>query len=294
MLEQSILKDCCDMHLHVAPSLINRVTDIVGVARQAEEAGYRAVVIKDHHCNSAPACNQIKKHLFSHSRLDIFGSISLNNSVGGINVYVVEAAMGFGARVVWMPTVSAAAHINFHGGKGSFPGSTLALQEIPLVLTDENGKLKQEVVDVIQAISRNPQVVLATGHASAAEVNAVIEKAVELGVKHIMVDHPTFGLGATIEQIKYWASLGCWIENCGTISDPRNAPYGIPYREIADLVRTVGVEKTILSSDYGQVKFGDCIEGMDSFIHAMRLEGFTEEELRTMCCHNPAKILSLA
>lgn len=294
MTETNILKGCCDMHLHVAPSMMKRVTDIVGVARQAEAAGYRAIVIKDHHCNSAPACDQIKRHLFSQSNLDIFGSISLNNAVGGINVYSVEAAIGFGVRVVWMPTVSAAAHINFHGGKGSFPSTSLSLEESPMVLTDENGRLKPEVVEVLRSIARNPQVVLATGHASAAEINAVIEKAVELGVRHIMVDHPTFGLGATIEQIKYWASLGCWIENCGTISDPRNSPYGIPYNEIADLIRIIGVDKCIMSSDYGQAKFGDCIEGMDSFIHAMRLEGFTDAELRTMCCDNPARILSLS
>lgn len=293
MTEANVLKGCCDMHLHVAPSMMKRVTDIVGVARQADEAGYRAIVIKDHHCNSAPACDQIKKHLFSQSNLEIFGSISLNNAVGGINVYVVEAAIAFGVRVIWMPTVSAAAHINFHGGGGSFPSTTLSLKEKPMVLTDETGQLKPEVVEVIQVIARNPQVVLATGHASAGEVNAVVEKAVELGVKNIMVDHPTFGLGATLEQIQYWASLGCWIENCGTISDPRNAPYGVPYNEIADLIRLIGVEKTILSSDFGQAKFGDCIEGMDGFVHAMRLEGFTEAELRTMCCDNPAKALSL-
>lgn len=293
MVEANILKGCCDMHLHVAPSMMKRITDIVGVAKEAEEAGYRAIVIKDHHCNSAPACDQIKKHLFSRSDLEIFGSIALNNSVGGINLYAVEAAIGFGARVVWMPTVSAAAHIAFHGGGGSFPSTTLPLKEVPIVLTDEKGNLKQDVIEVIRAISRNPQVVLATGHASAMEVNAVVEKAVELGVKHIMVDHPTFGLGATIEQIKYWATLGCWIENCGTISDPRNAPYGIPYSEIAELIRTIGVQKTILSSDYGQIKFGDCIEGMGSFVHALKLEGFTDTELKTMCCKNPAEILSL-
>lgn len=293
MLEPNILKGCCDMHLHVAPSMMKRITDIVGVAKQAEEAGYRAIVIKDHHCNSAPACDQIKKHLFARSDLGIFGSISLNNAVGGVNPYVVEAAVQFGVRVVWMPTVSAAAHINFHGGKASFPSTALGLPEKPIVLTDDDGRLKDEVVDVIRIIAANPQVVLATGHASAAEVNAVVEKAVELGVKKIMVDHPTFGIGATVEQIKYWASLGCWIENCGTISDPRNVPFGIPYNEIAELIRAVGVDKTILSSDYGQIKFGDCIEGMDGFVHAIKNEGFTEAEMRQMCCHNPAKILSL-
>lgn len=293
MLEASVLKGCCDMHLHVAPSMMKRVTDIVGISRQAEEAGYRAIVIKDHHCNSAPACDQIKKHMFADSKLDILGSISLNNAVGGVSPYVVEAAVKFGVRVVWMPTVSAKAHMEFHSGKGSFPKTSLGLVEEPIVLTDDDGRLKENVVDVLRILAANPNVVLATGHASASEINAVIEKAVELGVKKIMVDHPTFGVGATFEQIKYWASLGCWIENCGTISDPRNAPYGVPYDEIGDLIREVGVDKTILSSDFGQTKFGDCIEGMGAFVHAIREQGFNDDELRLMCCDNPAKLLSL-
>ena len=47
MLESRLLQGCCDIHLHVAPSLIPRSADIVTVARQAEAAGYRAIVIKD-------------------------------------------------------------------------------------------------------------------------------------------------------------------------------------------------------------------------------------------------------
>lgn len=98
MLESRLLQGCCDIHLHVAPSLIPRSADIVTVARQAEAAGYRAIVIKDHHYNSAPACDQIQRYLFNGSPLRIFGSIALNNSVGGVNPYVVEAAINFGVK----------------------------------------------------------------------------------------------------------------------------------------------------------------------------------------------------
>ena len=76
MLESRLLQGCCDIHLHVAPSLIPRSADIVTVARQAEAAGYRAIVIKDHHYNSAPACDQIQRYLFNGSPLRIFVSRS--------------------------------------------------------------------------------------------------------------------------------------------------------------------------------------------------------------------------
>ena len=149
MLESRLLQGCCDIHLHVAPSLIPRSADIVTVARQAEAAGYRAIVIKDHHYNSAPACDQIQRYLFNGSPLRIFGSIALNNSVGGVNPYVVEAAINFGVKIVWLATVSARQHMEFHKAGGAFPSTRVALQERPITLTDEKGDLKQEVRDVI-------------------------------------------------------------------------------------------------------------------------------------------------
>jgi len=293
VLESRLLQGCCDIHLHVAPSLIPRSADIVTVARQAEAAGYRAIVIKDHHYNSAPACDQIQRYLFNGSPLRIFGSIALNNSVGGVNPYVVEAAINFGVKIVWLPTVSARQHMEFHKAGGAFPSTRVALQERPITLTDEKGDLKQEVRDVIHLGAQAPDVVLATGHANAAEIEKVVEEAVSSGVKKILVDHPTFGLGANLEQVKCWASLGCWIEHCGTISAPEMGEKGTAISAIADYIREIGVDHTILSSDYGQAKFGNCIEGMSRYLQALANTGFTQEEIHKMSGENPGKLLSL-
>ena len=292
MADLSVLRGCCDMHLHVAPSLIPRVADVVTVAREAEEAGYRAIVIKDHHYNSAPVCDQVKRYLFQDASLEIFGSISLNNSVGGVSPYVVEAAIGLGAKVVWMPTVSAAQHIKFHSGGKSFPSTSKRLKDAPIVLVDESGRLKPEAEDVLKILAENPQVVLATGHGSAREVNAVVERASELGVRNIMVDHPTFGIGATLKDVQHWTALGCWIEHCGTISHP-DMNKRTPVEEIVDMIRAVGIDHTILSSDYGQLRMGNCIEGMANYIEMLRNAGMSLAELRTMCCDNPAKLLGI-
>ena len=292
MLEPALLKGCCDIHLHVAPSLIPRSADIVTVARQAEAAGYQAIVIKDHHYNSAPACDQIQRYIFPTSSLRIYGSVALNNAVGGVNPYAVEAAIGLGAKIIWFPTVSARQHIMFHETGNAFPTARKAIKEMPITLTDDQGNLKGEVREAIHLIAQAPEIVLATGHASAAEINGVIEEAVTCGVKKILVDHPTFGIGATLAQVKYWASLGCWIEHCGTISDPRIGPKGTPISIISKYIKEVGVDRTILSSDYGQEKLGNCIEGMDRYLHDLRINGFSEVEIRKMCNDNPLKLLS--
>lgn len=37
----------------------------------------------------------------------MFGGITLNRQVGGINPYAVESALKLGGKVVWLPTQSA-------------------------------------------------------------------------------------------------------------------------------------------------------------------------------------------
>ena len=59
MIYEHIPKGLCDMHLHLAPSLIPRDCDIAEMAAMAKDAGYRAIVAKDHHALTAPLCSQL-------------------------------------------------------------------------------------------------------------------------------------------------------------------------------------------------------------------------------------------
>lgn len=99
---------------------------------------------------------------------------------------------------------------------------------------DANGQLHPGAVDVISYIAtKHPEVVLCTGHGTAREVDAVVRKAVELGVPKICVNHPHFLVNATYEQMREWADLGAYIElNAAVFSSiakslapvPRNWP----------------------------------------------------------------------
>src|SRR3546814_5522009 len=46
--------------------------------------------------------------------VDLLSGVALNNSVGGINRYAVDHSIKLGGRIVWMPTFSAANHIEQH------------------------------------------------------------------------------------------------------------------------------------------------------------------------------------
>lgn len=293
MIYPNIPKGMCDIHLHLGPSLIRRYCDITEMAELAADAGYRAIVAKDHHALTAPMVQQIKAHLFADRDIDIFGSFCMNNATGGLNPYTAEAAICWGARIIWLPTCSERRHIDRlgTGGKKGFPGTNVTIHETPLTLVKEDGTLKDEVVEIIKLVAQAPSVTLASGHARAEEVNLMVEKAAELGVKHILVDHPTFCTEASVEQVRYWIKLGAVIEHTGAICDPSTACYQPP-ANIAEMIRATGVKHTLLSSDYGQLGLGNPVAGMNTFLGELKRAGdFSAEEIRTMCVDNPMRLL---
>ena len=291
-----LLKGVVDMHLHVAPSLIPRRLDIAEMAQLAEKAGYKAIIQKDHHSMSAASVSLVKKHLCPDSPLKVFGSICLNNSVGGLKKEVVETAIGFGARIIWLSTVSAKNHIAFVKHTGKFPklANGITIDETPIPFVDADGKCRQEIVTILEIISKHPGVVLGTGHGDPDEINVVVEKAAEMGLANrLMIDHPTWMIGATLDQVKHWAQLGCYIEHIAALSVSSSSHRDVPLEHVVELIRMVGPEQSILSSDYGQGDNGDPIEGFGQFFDELIELGITKEEIVLMSNTNPSKLLCL-
>ena len=110
---KALLQGFVDTHVHAGPTLTVREFDIWQLMQEAVTGGFAAVVLKDHFIPTVPIARAIQEKL-SETRVKIFGSLALNNSVGGINPKAVEIAIGFGAKVIWMPTISAANHFEKH------------------------------------------------------------------------------------------------------------------------------------------------------------------------------------
>ncbi len=289
-----LLKGLVDVHLHVGPSLIDRRLDAAEMAKKALDAGYRAIVVKDHHAMTALSAAMIKKHLFADAPIEIYGSLVLNSSNGGLNPYAVKAAIGFGAKIIWLPTVASYYHIMGYRTTGHvFPKTMVDLAERPILMLDGSDRLLPEVVEILEIMAQYPEVVLATGHISADEINAVVEKAHELGVKKIMIDHPTYIVGSTLEQIRHWVSLGAYIEFIGCLYAHKSHLASIPPKDAADVIRAIGAEHVVVSSDFGQKSNGDPVEGLDSFLQDLFDCGISTEELRVMTSKNPGYLLGL-
>src|SRR6201987_2457926 len=120
----AILKGAIDPHVHSGPSIAPRALDHLDLVRQMSEAGFAAVVIKDHDYAGVATAALITKH-YPELHTKIFSGIVLNNVVGGINPYAVEHTAAMGGKIVLMPTLAAENHLRWEKNASfAHPAST--------------------------------------------------------------------------------------------------------------------------------------------------------------------------
>lgn len=284
-----------DIHVHAGPSVAKRKLDAGDMLKTGMEWGYRAFVSKDHYFPTIMGTDMVTKFL-GDGRCEAYGCIVLNNAVGGINLYAVDAACAMGAKIVFMPTVSAMNHINHHT-KTKFVGAgKLKLPEKPIYYLDEQGELKPEVMEVLKFLAEYyPEVTLGTGHGTVEEINKLIDRAVELGIKKILVNHPFFHIGASLEDMIRWANQGAFIElNAVVFNDVEPASHHLPFDIVKELFDKVGCEKLVIDSDMGQAAYISPAEGLEKFAGLIQDKcGATDEQMRIMMHDNPAWLIGI-
>lgn len=284
-----------DLHVHSGPSVMPRALDGGDMLLEAEAAGYSAFVIKDHYFPTMMSAELVEKHL-GKGGCKVFGGLALNNSVGGINVKAVDTACAMGAKIIWMPTVSALRHKQMHQGHGlAFPGSKgMTVEEKPIYYLDEHGALSPEVEAVLQYLKDRPDVILATGHGSRDEVDALIRRASQLGIARILVNHPHYMIGASLADMAAWSQLGAFIELNATVFVPESRFCTNDINECCGIIKAVGLEKIVLDSDYGQNKNGSPVSGLKAFIELLKTTcGLDDAAIKRITEENPAWLLNL-
>ncbi len=291
-VSREILKGFIDIHIHAGPSVAPRKVDAADMLALAEEAGYRAFLVKDHYFPTMMGTRMVTEKLGEGCL--IFGGIALNNSVGLFNLNALDAAYNLGAKTVYFPTVSAMNHIKGHSG-GHFVGSgNMGVEDKGITYIDKDGNLDERAVDILKYIAKHPDLILCTGHGTAEEVDAVVSKAVEVGVEKIVINHPHFLVNATYEQMKKWSQLGAYIELNAAVFKSIAVSGKCDDEVIGKILEHVPVEKIVLDSDLGQKVNISPVEGMYQFICKLINEfGVTEEQIDIMGKINPAKLLGI-
>lgn len=291
MDRNELLQGVLDIHVHAGPSVANRELDAADMLKEAEAAGYRGFLVKDHYFPSMMGCQMVQKHLGNGS-VEIFGSMCLNNAMGLFNLNAVDAAYGMGVKMIYFPTVSSKNHIDAH--KGGFAGAgKMSVPETPVVYVNEQGELLPEAVRVLEYMAEK-DIALGTGHGSAREIDALVRKAVEVGVKKILVNHPHFHIGATYQQMRDWAALGAYIELNVCVFSEGSKLGPLPTSILEEMLREVPRDRMVLDSDMGQRGNGSPVEAMYQFMCLMMDRfGVTKEEIDVMAKKNPAILMGL-
>lgn len=285
-----------DLHIHAGPSVANRRVDAVEMLELAEQAGYRAFLVKDHYIPSILGTKMVEKH--RSKGCAVIGSICLNNSVGGINITAADAACCMGAKVVYLPTVSARNHIAHYEAKGKkfAGGGNMSAPEQPIYYLDGDGGLKPEVRELLAFLAQHhPGVVIGTGHGSVAEIDRLVDEAARIGVNRVIVNHPFYHIGASVEDMERWARKGAFIElNAVVFNEVSPASFHLPISLAHEIIRRVGPRQIILDSDMGQVINAPPTEGLTLFANLLiDLCGVPAGDIDTMLKDNPAMLMGL-
>lgn len=268
-----LLRGAIDLHQHPGPSPFPRRMTIMEAVEDAASAGFRALVVKSHHDNTAPMIEVLRTAGLDDFGVEVYGGVALNWYEGNVSPYVVENALYSGARIVWLPTLSSTSHLAKDHAPGSvFADSVLRLGP-PNRVTDDDGKPTQDVLEVLALIAQY-DAILNFGHTSADEIDAVLPAALEAGIQRMIVSHPPLLEGATPERTAAWARQGAKIEHViGTVRR----------RGVEDLqayVDATGLDATFLSSDYGQRHNPLPVTGFRFTARALLDHGWSEEQVR--------------
>ena len=285
---RELLQGSIDFHIHSGPDIFKRRMDDFEVAEQAKAAGMRAVLLKNHvDCTAGRAAIATK-----YTGFPVFGGLALNHQAGGLNPEAVKVAAQMGAKEIWMPTIHAAHYLK---NVSAVPMFAAMLKEgmTGITLLNDDGSLKDEVKKIIEIIAEY-DIVMATGHISKDEAFNMVEAAKAGGVKKIVVTHPTSPMeGYTIEDMKHIVSLGASMLEHVVNDITHQMKHPIEPEVIADALKAIGPDHSMMSTDSGQVINPAPAESMESYIYEMLKLDVPAEDIYKMTHDNPAAMLGI-
>ncbi len=285
-MTMELMKGVIDMHVHTNPDLRLRAYDDFELMEAGIRVGARAIVIKTHQgttMDRAYLCNRHNQIVHGGTNnFTMFGSITMNQVVGGINPRAVETALKLGAKVVWLPTQSARNHLQ-----------KMKQDVSKCVDVVRDGKIVPELKTVLELV-RDHDAVLGTAHVSPEEAFIVVEAARNLGVKKIVVTHPEWWIvGMSHEDQKrivkdYGVILErCYAQNMGGGKYKSNLPDNL------EIIKEVGCEHVMVDTDGGQTENPHWELALAEYMQYLLDHGIPEEHVRYMTHTIPASLLGI-
>lgn len=279
----SLLRGSYDVHLHAGPSsTTHRLFDELDFAIQACDMGQGGIVFKNHDSPSARSAKLTQKVVnqwaeeHNKEKIEVFGGVVLNYTVGGLNPEAVISAYRLGGKYVWLPNLDANHHRRVVGQSEG--------QGIDLI--DENDNVVPKAKEVLELVAEG-DIVLGVGHQSVRERLMVVREAVKMGVQRIEINHVNFPLTwTTPEQCKMFADLGAYI---GIYAMMLHLEY--TWDDVMAIYKAVGPERIVLASDCGHIENPFPLDGMRRLILGFLLNGVSDDDVKLMCQTNAYNLL---
>ncbi|MFN8592057.1 MAG: DUF6282 family protein [Thermomicrobiales bacterium] len=288
------LQDAIDIHIHAGPELFRRIGDAAEIAQRAKDAGMAGVAYKCHHESTVTRAYFAERMV---EGIQVFGGITLNGFVGGINPIAVKGALDSGAKIVWMPTMHARNHIAEFGA-GTYGISSMTLSEGAtdiegITVLDDSGQLTPETEQIIRMVA-DANAVLMTSHLGADEIRAVVRRCTEIGARSVLT-HAYFLPRGPLKLFTEVADLGAVIELSAVISFPMaiHQQHWMTLQEAKDLIDAVGYDRVVISTDSGQPFNPWPPDALQMFVNALEDIGVPETHLRHMITVCPRQVLGI-
>jgi hypothetical protein len=289
-----------DCHIHGNPDFCQRLLDDIDVVRLAKAAGMRAVMLKSHAGPTADRAYIAEKAVGG--GISVFGLICLNTPIGGFNPEAVKLAIKAGVRAVWMPSMWAENHAGYvrRIGRGmGYESIGMDFPEQGLTISTDGRTLRPEVADILDQVAK-ADLMLATGHLDLAEAHLLTTEAKARGIGKLVVHTVNYHV------MKYpIADLKDMVDRCGAVLefgfsslpngvwDPEDPARGTSVAGCAEIMRAVGPENCLVTSDCGQFSTPMPIEAMRLWVEHLKFSKFTQAEIDAMTKHVPARLLGI-
>lgn len=281
------LEGTYDLHVHPSPSIQRRRFNALEAIKLASEERMAGVLFLDHTYNTTTMADIINEMGF---QTKAFGSIMLNEAVGGLSPSVVEIALALGTKQIQMPTYSSKAHQDAYGDDQKiFPYKKRVK---PMYILDDHGRLIPEVEEIIELVKASTSF-LACGHLSPPEVDALVKRGKEVGCKVMVCSVSTDMPGYPLDDQKKWATDNVFMEHDYlALTDVPHVR--TPITTIVEQIRTVGAERCVLGTDAGSMKLPHNVSAMKDFIGRLIGAGLSDKEIDLTTRRNPKILLGVS
>lgn len=291
------LRGAIDSHVHCCPHINLRTVTLFDAVRQAAHVGLRSIGLMDVFANTSGLAALANREL-GHLGVEVFGGIILEPYAGGLSTRSVATALGMGyggggARFVSLPCHHTAFVARAEGRSPAYIDSCL---KVPLT-----GELPDPLPEIIdQCIAAD--VVFNLGHLSGPESVHVAEEARRRGCHRMLCPAGYLQLdeaqaivatGALLEYSFFVFSHATAVSQT-MIDAERHRFARADFDQAVSIIRTVGAEHVVISSDSGSLVLSPPVHAFREFIMMLISSGITAQEITTMSADNPAKLFKVA